>query len=72
MDDVFTYLVDLPATINEAVIPCLDGYTVYINRNLDSDARIKAYAHAMYHIKNNDFERSNVQKIESKAHKQNF
>lgn len=70
MDDVFTYLIDLPPKINEAVTPCLDGYTIYINRNLSKDKQIKAYLHALHHIMNCDFERSNVQQIESEAHNQ--
>lgn len=72
MDDVFVYLVDLPAKIDEAVTPCLDGYTIYINSNLDNDSRLKAYAHAMFHIMNNDFEKINVQAIEAEAHNQIF
>ena len=69
MDDIFIYLIDLPPKVNEAVTPCMDGYTVYINRNLDRDRQFKAFAHALKHITNNDFEKSDVQQIESEAHK---
>lgn len=69
-DDVFIYLIDLPAKINEAVTPCLDGYTIYINRNLSKDSQLKAYLHALHHIMNKDFERSDIQQIESEAHEQ--
>lgn len=68
MDDIYIYLIDLPPTINEAVTPCLDGYTVYINRNLDHSEQIKAYNHALHHIVNHDFEKSDVQQIERDAH----
>lgn len=68
MDNVFTYIVDLPARINETVTPCLDGYTVYINCNLDREQQQKAYMHAVAHIMNNDFEKYDVQQIESEAH----
>lgn len=70
MDNLFTYLIDLPPTINEAVTPCLDGYTIYINKNLTRDGQLKAYAHALHHITHNDFELPNVQAIEFHAHNQ--
>ena len=68
MDDVFIYLIDLPARINEAVTPCLDGYTIYINQNLSKDKQLSAYAHALKHIANNDFNRPDTQLVELEAH----
>lgn len=68
MDDIFIYLIDLPPKVDEAVAPCLEGYTIYINRNLSRDKQIKAYDHALKHITHNDFERSDVQAIEETAH----
>ena len=68
MDSIFTYFVKLPDGIDEVVMPCLDGYTVYIDVNLSEQQQIKAYAHALHHIRNNDFERPDVQSIESEAH----
>ena len=68
MDNIFTYFVKLPDGIDEVVMPCLDGYTVYIDVNLSESQQIKAYTHALHHIRNNDFERPDVQEIESEAH----
>lgn len=68
MDDIFVYTVKLPPGIDEVVMPCLDGYTVYLDANLDHESRIKAYEHAVYHIRNHDFERPDVQEIETEAH----
>ena len=68
MDSIFLYFVKLPDGIDEVVMPCLDGYTVYIDENLSEQRQLKAYAHAVHHIRNNDFERSDVQEIESKNH----
>ena len=65
---IFTYIINLPNKVKECVTPCLDGYTIYINENLSDNARIEAYNHAMKHIKNNDFEKSDVQSIEEDAH----
>lgn len=68
MDSIFTYFVKLPPGIDEVVMPCLDGYTVYIDANLSEQKQLEAYAHAMHHIRNHDFERADVQEIESEAH----
>jgi len=69
MDDIFIYLIDLPPKVDEAVTPCFEGYTVYINRNLSKDRQMMAYVHALKHISRNDFEKLDVQVIESAAHK---
>lgn len=69
MDDVFVYFVKLPASVNEMVVPCADGYTVYIAERLDQAHRIAAYNHAIEHIKNGSFEGDNVQSIETMTHK---
>ena len=68
MDDIFVYAIDLPPSIHEYIMPCADGYTVYINRNLCERKRFEAFEHAMTHIRNGDFDRFNVQEIECSAH----
>ena len=74
IDDIYVYLVCLPEGIDEMVTPSGWGYTIYIDERLDRLHRIRAYAHALEHIKGNDFERSDVQEIESDArhHKTNL
>ncbi len=69
MYDTFIYVVNLPNGINEAVTPCIDGYTIYINANLSLEEQYKAYHHAMWHIQNDDFSKDNVQEIETDAHR---
>lgn len=64
MDRIFVYLVKLPKGINEAVLPCLEGYTIYIDSRLTWEGRQEAYDHAMKHIENGDFEKNDVQEIE--------
>lgn len=64
MDDVFVYFIKLPPCIDEIVVPCVHGYTVYIDVRLDDAHRLKAYEHALEHIRNNDFEKDDVQEIE--------
>lgn len=68
MDRIFYYIVDMPNKTREMVTPCQDGYTVYINENLSPEGRKEAFRHALWHIRNNDFEKENVQDIEAKAH----
>lgn len=66
---IYTYLVRLPGNdINEIVLPCMDGYTIYIDERLTREQQLKAYCHAMRHIKNADFEKTDVSKIEKEAH----
>ena len=69
-EDVYVYLVDFPDGIREAVTPCLGGYTVYIDKKLDRDSRIRAYEHAMLHIKRGDFYvNDTADNIEAAAHR---
>lgn len=66
---MYVYLVDMP--VNEAVRPCGPfAYTVYINARLSHEERIRAYRHALEHIRRQDFERrgENVNSIEKEAH----
>lgn len=69
MDDIYVYVVHLPYGIKEAVSPCFGGYTVYISEDLSMQGRHRAYQHALKHIRNGDFEKLNVQQIESEAHR---
>lgn len=54
---------------NEAVTENEDGsYTIFVNNHLSEKKRLLAIQHAFNHIKGNDFEKFDVQKIESKTH----
>lgn len=70
MVDVYVYEVDIHGKVSEAVVPCIDGYTVYINRNLPQNRRISALAHAVWHILRGDFEKPDAGEIEVEAHAQ--
>lgn len=69
MDDIFVYIVDLPSGVKEAVLKGLQGYTVYISDKLDPKSRKEAFKHAVWHIRNDDWCRFDVQEIEYEAHK---
>lgn len=66
---IYTYLIELPDGVNEAILACADGYTIYIDVRLDEEQRKKAFVHALQHIENNDFYKNDVQQIESQAHR---
>lgn len=67
--DVNTFLVNFPTPGNEMVVENEDGsYTILINAKLSQDGQLKAYQHALNHINNGDFEKSDIQSIELHAH----
>ena len=71
MDDIYVYIIRLPKGISEMVMPCADGgYTVYINSRLSQHGKNKAFLHALRHIENNDWEKTDVQEIEKIAHRE--
>lgn len=70
MVDVYVYEVDIHGKVSEAVVPCIDGYTVYINRNLPRNRRISALEHAVRHILRGDFEKADAGEIEVENHAQ--
>lgn len=55
-DNVFVYRVTAPPSVKEMVMPCADGYTVYINDSLSPEEQKAAYLHALDHIDRGDCE----------------
>lgn len=70
MDRIFVYLIKMPHGISEAVLPCEDGYTIYLEESLTREELIRAYDHAISHIDNGDFydETRSVSQKELRAH----
>ena len=68
-DDIYVYYQPLPDGINEAVMTCLGGYTIYIDPRQSKDGIQRSYRHALKHIQNGDFFSPDVQSIENQAHK---
>ena len=67
---IFTYIIDMPLKVHEAVCPCFDGYTIYLNARLSQLQQEEAFRHAMRHIENSDFEsEEDIQTIEARAHR---
>lgn len=73
-DDIFLYRVKFPnpSKQREAVLSCFGGYTVYIDESLDDEHAMRAYDHAVAHIRRGDCDlHGNVQEVESDVHKMN-
>ena len=55
---------------NEMIIPNEDGsYTILINSRSACNKQLEAYEHALRHIENEDFEKTDIQYIELFSHK---
>jgi hypothetical protein len=66
-DTIYVYLVPgLP--VPELVAPCLDGWTVQIDAGLTHERQLDAYHHALSHINGRDWEREDVNEIETDRH----
>lgn len=69
MEDVNVLIMDMDTMVSEHLIQNTDNsYTIFLNARLSHEMRLKAYAHAIKHLIENDFERENVQEIEVMAH----
>ena len=70
IQNINTILVDMPGTISAYTISNADmSYTIVLNARLNCERQLKAYQHAISHITNEDFEKSDIQSIEFHAHK---
>lgn len=72
MEDVFVHVIDFKNTkVSEAVTVNSDGtYSIFINSRMDDSKQIDAYNHALKHIMNDDFSKTDVDAIEYEAHKE--
>ena len=68
-EDITIKVIDMEIGIHEQVIKASDGhYTIFLNARDAVDQRMLAYEHAIQHLRNEDFEKDDVQKIETDAH----
>ena len=62
-------LINMPAKIKSQITKNEDGsFSVFINAGLNYESRLEAYKHELRHIKQDDFDKVDVQEIESEAH----
>lgn len=68
-NDIFVRYLDMDVSVSEHIVQNPDGsYTIFINSRLSWERQQEAYEHAVSHIKNCDFEKTDAQKIEYDAH----
>ncbi len=66
---IITKVIDFKNSIPSTVISNEDGsYTIFLNSRLDYFALRKAYLHELNHISHDDFEKNDVNAIESQTH----
>lgn len=68
MVDIYVYCIKMPDGVHEMVLPCMDGYTVYVDENATRNQQQRALLHALKHIKRRDHDGGDVQKIEVETH----
>lgn len=70
--DYTIHVIDLN-NVHEAVTMNEDGsYSIFINSRLTAERQRYEALHALFHILKNDFEKSDVQEIEARAHDIDF
>lgn len=69
-DNIYTYIIDLKSSVPEMVVSNPDGtYSIFLNARYSFERQQESFEHACKHIRNNDFEKTDVQTIETEAHK---
>lgn len=67
-DEIYVYYQPLPNGVNEAVLSCPGGYTIYIDPRQSRAGIERSLKHALRHIQDDDFSKMDVQRIERQAH----
>mgnify|MGYP004611507093 CR=1 FL=1 len=68
--DINTKIIDMDVLVGEQITANSDGsYTIFLNARLSHERQLEAYAHALSHIQNEDFNKDNANAIEKEAHK---
>ena len=69
LEEINVQILNMDTKIPEQLIKNDDNsYTISLNARLSQESRIKSYYHAMKHILGNDFEKIDIDKIETAAH----
>lgn len=68
-EDIFVRIVDLPPHVHGMTAIGPDGYNVYLDAAQSDQERMEAYLHELEHIRRNDWEGGDVDRIENAAHK---
>ena len=70
--DFNVVLIDLDEMIGESIMQNSDdSYTIILNSKWSSEMQKRCFCHALDHIKNNDWEKTNADSIEGERHDTN-
>ena len=70
--DINTQIIDMDVLVGEQIIKNNDdSYTILLNARLSHERQLECYRHALLHISSDDFEKTNADEIEYKAHGEN-
>lgn len=68
-EDYHIQLIDMEYGIHEQIAKASDGHhTIFLNARDAHNQRLIGYKHAIEHLNRKDYEKTNVQKIETEAH----
>lgn len=68
--NINTQIIDMDVLVGEQIVKNGDdSYTIFLNARLSHERQLASYAHALSHIQNEDFEKQDVDAIETIAHK---
>lgn len=69
MEEINVQFLNMDTMIPEQLVKNEDdSYTIFLNARLSHDSQLKSYYHALKHINGNDYEKDDIQKIESETH----
>lgn len=67
--DINVKIMDMDVMIPEQIVKNADdSYTIFINARHSYEKQLESYKHAIHHIESEDFNKEDVQVIESVAH----
>lgn len=69
LEDINVQLIDMDTKIPEQIVKNQDdSYTIFLNSKLSHDEHLKSYSHALMHIRRNDFDKEDADRIENDTH----
>lgn len=68
-NDIYVRVTKLPPRIRGMCAKGIDNYNIYLSDALNREQMLKTYEHELDHIRNGDFEKTDVQQIEYEAHR---
>ena len=69
METINVILIDLDTMVGETICKNADdSFTIFLNSRWSSEMQRRCFCHALDHIRNNDWEKTNADSIEGERH----